>query len=101
MGKKASTASAYPEASSIWKRNSTVPALVVEEIRQVNYTRSVRFRFLTELSRLQCDADGADTYDGVHQHQFGRVAVSKLYQRQAWRRRWEWTTYLEKYDGHN
>jgi hypothetical protein len=64
---------------------------------KLNYTRSVRFRVLTELSRLQCDADGADTYDGVHQHRFGRVAVNKLHQRQAWKRRWEWITYLESW----
>jgi hypothetical protein len=98
MVKKAAEQGSLPEASSVlWKKNSTLPEAVLEGIRKQNYTRSVRFRVLTELSRLQCDADGADTYDGVHQHRFGRVAVNKLHQRQAWRRRWEWITYLESW----
>jgi hypothetical protein len=34
---------------------------VVDSIRKLNYTRSVRFAVLKELSRLQCDAGGAAT----------------------------------------
>jgi hypothetical protein len=97
MGKTATTASIQPDTSSIWKKNSTLPTSVVESIKKLNYTRSVRFTVLKELSRLQCDAGGAETYDGVNLHRFGRIAVEKSHQRQAWRRRWEWCAYYEGY----
>jgi hypothetical protein len=70
---------------------------VVDSIKKLNYTRSVRFTVLKELSRLQCDAGGAATYDGVNLHRFGRIAVEKSHQRQAWRRRWEWCAFYEGY----
>jgi hypothetical protein len=86
------------KTSSVWKRDSTLPESVIEGVRKSNYTRSVRFKYLKELSRLQFEAGGAKTYDGVNQHQFGRTKVGATFQRQAWRRRWEWCTYCEAYD---
>jgi hypothetical protein len=83
------------KTSSVWKRESTLPASVIASVKKLNYTRSVRFAVLKELSRLQFEAGGAETYDGVNRHRFGRTKVEGTYQRQAWRRRWEWCTFYE------
>jgi hypothetical protein len=98
MARGTCSASTHPESTSDWKKKSALPTSVVDSIRKLNYTRSVRFKVLKELSRLQCDAGGATTYDGVNPHQFHRIAVDKSHQRQAWRRRWEWCTFCEDYD---
>jgi hypothetical protein len=95
MNKKAAAKVKYDSelASELWIQHSTLPASVLKSIGELNYTRSLRFTVLKELSRLQCEARGAETYDGVNRHRVHRTRVEKAYQRQAWRRRWEWCMY--------